>query len=197
MAFWDARYSEPGFAYGIDPNAFLAGVVERLPRGRALCLGEGEGRNGVFLAEKGFEVEAVDLSTVGLEKAQGLAAERGVELKTTVADLSSYAIDEGAWDVIVSIFCHLPPDARRRLHRQIAGGLKEGGALVLEAYTPAQLGRGTGGPPVAEMMVSLAELREDLADLDLARAAELERDVFEGRYHKGTSAVVQVLGFKR
>ena len=190
---WDQRYSEPGYAYGTEPNAFLTEVADRLPPGRALSLAEGEGRNGVFLAERGFEVTGVDSSAVGLAKAQALAAERGVSLTTVPADLAHYTIAPGDWDLIVSIFCHLPAVLRRRLYAQAVAGLKPGGTLVLEAYTPRQLEFATGGPKDAALLVTLEELRRELAGLHFDIARETVRDVREGRCHTGRGAVVQIL----
>ncbi|MEW5850604.1 MAG: class I SAM-dependent methyltransferase [Myxococcota bacterium] len=196
-SFWDARYGEPGFAYGDAPNDFLASVVDRLTPGPALCLAEGEGRNAVFLAERGFEVTAVDQSRVGLRKAEALAAQRGVKLRTVVADLAHYVPAAQAYHAVVLIWCHLPPSLRRTVHAAAVAALRPGGAVVLEAYSPAQLALGTGGPRSAELMFTLAELREDFAGIELAVAEEKQRHVHEGRYHDGPSAVVQVLGFRR
>lgn len=194
---WDRRYAEPGLAYGADPNDFLASVADTIPPGPVLCLGEGEGRNALFLASRGFAVEAVDASAVGLDKARGLAQERGLDLTTTLADLAHYDIGRGRWAGIVSIFCHLPPTLRRQVHRAAVEGLREGGVFVAEGYTPAQLEFGTGGPPVAELLYDAETLREDLAGLDLVRLEERVREIHEGPYHDGLGAVVQVVGFKR
>ncbi len=193
---WDERYSEPGFAYGTEPNDFLRERAAQLQPGRTLSLAEGEGRNAVFLAGLGHEVTAVDASAVGLDKARQLAAERGLDIDTRVADLAAFEIEAGGWDNIVSIFCHLPPEVRRRLHRAVVAGLRPGGMLLLEAYTPAQIALGTGGPPVAELTMTLGALREELAGLNFLHAAEREREVIEGRYHTGRAAVVQVLARK-
>jgi SAM-dependent methyltransferase len=193
---WDERYGKPGYTYGTEPNGFLRLVVDRIPRGRILSLGEGEGRNAVFLARHGYDVLGVDASTVGLTKAQALAAECGVRIRTEVADIRTYLIDPGSWDGIVSIFCHLPQADRHDLHRRVVAGLRPGGVFVLEAYTPKQLEYRTGGPPVRELLVSLDELRADLDRLRLDIAREVEREVHEGRLHVGFGAVVQVLGVK-
>ncbi|WP_020677548.1 SAM-dependent methyltransferase [Geopsychrobacter electrodiphilus] len=193
---WDERYQAEEFVYGTEPNAFLREAGSQLTPGRVLCLAEGEGRNAVFLAEQGHTVTAVDASAVGLKKAQRLAIERGVQIRTEVADLSVYKIEEEGWDTIVSIFCHLPKVIRTTLHKNISKGLTPGGLFILEAYTPAQLAFGTGGPPVKELMLTLTELRQDLADLDLEHALETERDVIEGSLHTGRGAVVQLIARK-
>lgn len=190
---WDDRYSEPGFAYGYAPNDFLASVADRLPPGPVLTLGEGEGRNALFLAGLGHEVLAVDQSAVGLAKARQRAEERGLRVETQQADLADFAIEPGEWAGIVSIFCHLPASIRTPLYAAVVRGLQPGGVFILEAYTPQQYGRGTGGPPSPDLMVTLDDLRRELAGLELVHAVELERDVVEGEYHTGLASVVQVV----
>ena len=196
QAMWDERYGKPGSAYGTAPNAFLVSVADRLPKGRILSLGEGEGRNAVFLATRGHDVVGVDGSPVGLAKARKLAVELGVRITTVVSDLGDYVIEPEAWGGIISIFCHLPRALRARVHRDVVQGLTPGGVFVLEAYTPAQLHRPTGGPPTADLMMSLAELERELEGLTFVHARELEREVVEGRSHTGLSAVVQVVAVK-
>ncbi|MFH1754936.1 MAG: class I SAM-dependent methyltransferase [Candidatus Latescibacterota bacterium] len=193
---WDKRYAEPGFAYGASPNEFLVEAEALIPRGMVLCLGEGEGRNAVYLAERGHYVVAVDQSGIGLAKAENLAAQRGVTIETTVADLTNFPIEHQAWDGIISVFCHVAPSLRQRIHRAVVSGLKAGGVFVLEAFTPEQLALATGGPPVAELMMTLAELRAELTGLEFRHAKEIQRDLREGSYHSGRSAVVQVIAVK-
>lgn len=193
MTFWNQRYAEPGWAYGQQPNDFVRAMADQIPAGPVLCLGSGEGRNAVYLAGLGHAVTAVDASTVGLEKTRRLAAEAGVVVTTIAEDLDTFSIAPGAWSGIVAIFLHLPPPLRRRVHAAAATGLAEGGVMLIEAYRPEQLALGTGGPPVREMLVTVADLREDLAGLHLEVAREVERDVTEGRYHTGKAATAQVL----
>lgn len=194
---WDDRYASSHYLYGTAPNDFLAAQAHRIrPGGRVLCLGDGEGRNGVHLAGLAHRVTSVDASSVGLEKARRLADERKLPLETVHADLAGYVVEPQAWDGIVSVFLHLPPDLRRRLHADVVTGLRPGGVFILEGYTPDQIGRGTGGPPDPELMMTLDELRTELAGLELRVAREVEREVLEGRKHTGVGAVVQVVGVK-
>lgn len=195
-ARWDERYGAPEYVYGTEPNDFLREVAHRIPPGRVLCLADGEGRNSVHLAGLGYDVAAVDVSRAGLEKARRLAEERGVRIETVQADLAGWRIPPGAWSGVVSIFAHLAPDVRGRVHRQVVDGLRPGGAFVLEAYTPAQLREGTGGPPEEDRMMTEAGLREELAGLRFEIARELRREVREGTLHTGMAAVVQVLAFR-
>jgi SAM-dependent methyltransferase len=193
---WNERFSEPGFAYGTKPNDFLASVARRIPPGRVLCLAEGEGRNAVYLAELGYEVTAVDTSTVGLAKAEALAEERGTRIETIQADLTDYPIEPITWQGIVSIFCHLPPVTRAALHERSLRGLAPGGVFVLEGFTPNQLTFGTGGPKSRELLMELEVIRQELPGLYLEIARETQREVVEGNYHRGNAAVIQILGVK-
>lgn len=191
---WDERYSADDYIYGTAPNEFLEAHYAAIPKGDVLCLGDGEGRNGVFLAERGYRVTAVDASSVGLKKAEKLAAERGVSIQTVHADLATFDLGQRQWAGIVSIFCHLPAPLRKDLHRRVLAALREGGVYLLESYTPEQLGRGTGGPSAVEWLVSEAILREELPGMNFSHLVELEREVREGQFHTGMGAVVQAIG---
>jgi SAM-dependent methyltransferase len=197
MTDWDARYAEPGWAFGTEPNDFLREQAHHVPPGRVLCLAEGEGRNAVWLAGQGYDVTAVDRASAGLEKANALARERGVRVATVCADLASYVIEPGAWQGVVSIFAHVPPEVRRPMHAAVIRGLAPGGVLLLEAYRPQQVGRGTGGPPDEERLLDLARLRPELGALEWLLARELDRDVLEGRCHTGNASVVQLVARRR
>lgn len=196
MTGWDQRYAEDGWAFGIEPNGFLRREAHQIPLGRVLCLGEGEGRNAVFLAKEGFEVVGVDQSPVGMEKAQALARREEVAIETVVSSIEDFDLQEAEWEGIVSIFFHLPQESRRRIHRAVVKGLKKKGVFILEAFTPHQLGRDTGGPPHRDRLMTLAALREELEGLDLVVARECERDVQEGWMHTGLASVVQVVGVR-
>lgn len=193
---WDERYAAEEYAYGKEPNDFLAANITRIPKGKVLCLCDGEGRNGVYLAQQGCQVTSVDASAVGLAKANKLAQERGVTITTHVVDLAHFVIQPHYWDAIVAIFCHVPPLLRAKVHQQCVAGLRQGGVLVLEAYTPKQLEHKTGGPQVVEMTMTLRGLENELKGLQFVHALECERDVIEGRYHHGKGAVVQLIGIK-
>ena len=193
---WDQRYAIDDYVYGTEPNDFLRQQAQVIPKGQVLCLADGEGRNSVYLASLGYDVTAVDSSAVGLAKAQTLAAAKGVTITTQVVDLADYDLGGDKWQGIVSIFCHLPPPLRKQVHANIANALATDGVLLLEAYTPAQLQHGTGGPPVAAMMMQSDELQQELIGMQVQSCAELEREIIEGVGHKGTGAVVQYIGNK-
>ena len=193
---WDERYSTDDYAYGKAPNAFLAERHAAIPKGRVLSLAEGEGRNAVFLALQGYAVTAVDGSAVGLAKARRLAEENGVAIDTVHADLAEFAIGEGQWDGIVSIFCPLPSALRAAVHRRVVAGLRPGGVFLLEAYRPEQVHYGTGGGKDTDTMQTPESLQQELAGLSFRHLAALERDIVEGSYHTGLGAVVQAIAVK-
>ncbi|AFJ02483.1 Tellurite resistance protein TehB [Methylophaga frappieri] len=193
---WDERYSGKNYAYGTEPNDFLKEKFSELPKGNVLCLAEGEGRNAVFLAEQGFAVTAVDLSAVGLDKARSLAASRGVPLILIHADLAEFDLGLNQWDGIVSIFCALPSPIRRRMHKQVVNALKPGGSIIIEAYTPQQVENNTGGGKDPDQMQTILSLKQELSGLSFTHLIEKQRDVNEGIYHTGLSAIVQAIAFK-
>ena len=193
---WEQRYGTDDYIYGTEPNEFLRASLDDLPMGQVLCLAEGEGRNAVFLAESGRSVTSVDLSPSGVDKTRRLATERSVQVDATVGDLTDFDLGEAQWDLIVSSFAHVPAALRRDLHARVVTALRPGGVLLLEAYTPDQLGRGTGGPSSEALMMTLAGLREELAPLEFVHGEELEREIHEGLGHTGTGSVVQVIARK-
>jgi len=195
--FWDSRYETLDYIFGTEPNDFLKESAPHLGgNGEALCLGEGEGRNAVFLAQQGLAVTAVDMSATGLKKAQSLAQANSVSINTHVADLANFEFGENMWNGIVSIFCHLPPALRISVHKRVVSALRPGGLYILEAYTPRQLAYKSGGPSDVAMLYELADLRSELMGLEIIVAREVERDIQEGFAHQGTAAVVQILARK-
>jgi SAM-dependent methyltransferase len=191
-AFWNLRYGKVEFAYGTEPNDFLVRFAPCfVPGGRVLCLADGEGRNGVWLARQGFHVRSVDIAAAGMEKARRLAAERGVAIATDVADLAEYDLEREAWDGIVSVFAHLPPKVRRDLHARCAAALKPGGVMLYEAYGKGQLGRGTGGPPDVELLVTRDDVAQEFPGCRILHSFQGLREVVEGKHHTGIGEVVQ------
>lgn len=193
---WEERFSVEAYVFGTDPNEFLHDNVALLPVGSVLCLAEGEGRNAVFLAGRGYDVHSVDLAPAGVAKTLRLAEQRGVEVDAVAGDLETFDIATERWDAIVSIFAHMPPHVRRGLHARVVAALKPCGVFLLEAYTPAQVGRGTGGPSTVETTMTLGALRHELVGLEFIHAVEIDRDVIEGPRHTGVGSVVQVIARK-
>jgi 2-polyprenyl-3-methyl-5-hydroxy-6-metoxy-1,4-benzoquinol methylase len=192
--FWNQRYTEPGFAYGTEPNAFLVSQAHHFKPGmKALAVADGEGRNGVWLAQQGLDVLSVDASAVGLQKAQQLAVDRGVTLRTERVELTTWAWPVAMFDMVVAIYIHFPPPVRAIMHRAMFNALKPGGVLILEAFTPDQLKYRSGGPPVAEMLYTPELLRIDFAGAEILHLDERVTELAEGKYHRGPAAVVRLV----
>lgn len=198
MPSWDEEFSKPGYRYGTEPNDFLVEMAGRLPQGaRVIAAGDGEGRNGVWLAGQGHHVLALDASAVGLAKAQALAEERGVAIETAVVDLSTHELPHGSADAVVLIYVHMPPVVRRAAHRNLMRALTPGGLIILEAFHRNQLGRDSGGPQDVSMLFDLALLEEDFGpDIRAIHAFEGDVELDEGRGHRGSGAIVRFAGVK-
>lgn len=197
QAFWDERYAADEFAYGTAPNDFLVQRLGRIaPRGRVLCLADGEGRNGVWLAQQGLQVTSVDVSARGLDKAQALARQAGVHIDAVVCDVTRFDVGTAAWDAITSIFLHLPAKPRRALHERCAAALKPRGVFIYEAYGLEQLRYGTGGPKEPELLPTLDDALADLNGLHIEHRFAGVRTVHEGRLHHGDGYVLQVVAVR-
>ena len=194
---WNERYADSDYLFGTTPNDFLKSVANRLsPNSRILCLADGEGRNGVYLATLDHKITAVDQSRVGLEKAKQLAEQKQVSIDTIEADLAEYDLGIESWDCIVSIFFHIPTEVRDLIYPRIITALKPGGILILESYTPEQLNHGTGGPPIADLMLTKKDLAHYFSEMNVDHLEELEREVIEGTGHTGMASVVQLLALR-
>lgn len=195
---WDKRYEMDDYAYGVLPNDFLKANANTLIKGgKVLSLAEGEGRNAVFLAKQGFDVTAVDSSKVGLKKAEALAKANGVEIDYIFADLNDFDFGKNKWDAIVSIFGPLSSKERIDVFAKAKRGLKANGSMLIEAYTPEQIGHNTGGGSDVDTMVTIQQARNELAGLEFNLLQEVERDIKEGTFHHGLSAVVQIIATKK
>ena len=191
---WDERYQTPEYIFGDQPCQWLIMNQHRLPQsGKALALGDGEGRNGVFLAELGFEVTSVDLSEVGLSKARDLARKRGVTIQTVQADLEHYEIEAESQDLIVSIYCHLPDAIRKLVHERAEVALKPGGLFILEAFHHAQLKYQSGGPKTTDLLYDLDALLDDFQTLQILEAFDGLCYLDEGARHSGIGHIVRLV----
>ncbi len=200
-ALWDERFAGDEWRYGEEPNDFLRQQARLLrPSSRVLCIGDGEGRNGVHLAQQGHDVVSLDQSAVGLDKARRLAERRGVEIETWHVGLEHY-IGLGdppePWDAVVSIFVHLEPRLRRGVARELTRQTRPGGLLLLEAYTPAQRSLGTGGPKDPDLLVTRADVQREWGDGWQLEVRIVEREVREGTGHTGLASTVQAVGLRR
>jgi SAM-dependent methyltransferase len=199
--FWNERYREAGFSFGEAPNAWLASERRRFGVGtRVLVPGDGEGRNGVFLAECGARVTTVDASPIGVHKAGLLAAERGVTIEALAADLTQWAWPVATFDAVVSIYVHWPASHRQRMHKAMADALVPGGYILLEGYSPRhvfyQAACTLGGPRDVSMLFEPRDLAADFAGLVIERLDEVKVTLAEGKRHVGPSAIVRLIARK-
>ena len=197
---WQNRFSAPGYLFGKEPNAFVksnANLIRTKAGGRALSIADGEGRNGVFIAQCGLDVLSLDFSPVAQEKARQLAAERGVKIRTEIADLATWAWPTEAFDLIAGIFFQFtPPDLRSKVFANIKKALKPGGIVLIEGYGPKQLEYKTGGPSQIENLYTPKLLRDAFGDLSEIDVKEYDAEVDEGAGHIGMSALVDLVGRK-
>jgi SAM-dependent methyltransferase len=189
---WDERYGSGGFQFGEAPNEYLLSQSWRVRPGmRAVVPGDGEGRNGVWLAGQGLAVTSLDWSAVGVAKARALAARRGVAIEAVVADVARRDWPEAAFDVAAWIYLHLPPADRAAAAAGVARALVPGGLLVIECFTPAQEGRRSGGPKEPSLLWSRAVVEAAFPGFELLELTEGTVRLDEGPRHQGPAEVVR------
>jgi SAM-dependent methyltransferase len=195
---WEKRFSVPDYVFGTEPNAFLKSQAAVLPKsGAALAVADGEGRNGVWLAERGLDVLSIDWSPTALGKAQALAARRGVALRTEQVDLVRWQWPVAQFEVVAAIFIQfLTPDERHQVFIGMRDALKPGGLLLIEGYRPEQLNYKTGGPSQVENLYTRALLEAEFAGLSELRISEHDSMTSEGRGHVGMAALIDLVGRK-
>lgn len=196
---WNHRFSSEEYVYGKEPNQFLKTSFERYPslfQNPVLLLGDGEGRNGVYLSSNGLDSTSLDFSEKALEKAKRLAAEKNITLNTILSDVNNYNFEKNYWGAIVSIFFHIDPQSRGQLHRNIKKSLIKNGTFILEAYSPRQLQFESGGPKDIDMLYTVENLKNDFVDFDIIQLEEVETRLNEGCLHQGKASVVQFIGRK-
>ena len=195
MSFWDERYQGEAYLFGEAPNAFLAAQAHRLRPGMsALAVADGEGRNGVWLAEQGLDVLSVDSSPVAQAKAARLAAARGVTLRLEEVDLASWTWPETQVDVVAAIFIQFAgPDLRDQIFAGMKRALKPGALLLLEGYRPEQIAYGTGGPRAPENLYTEALLRAAFSDFEILELSAYDAVIEEGAGHSGQSALIDLV----
>jgi len=195
---WEKRFAVPDYVFGTEPNAFLKAQAGVLPKsGTALAVADGEGRNGVWLAERGLDVLSIDWSPTALAKAQALAKARGVALRTAPLDLLAFEWPAAEYDVVVAIFIQfLTPEQRRHAFAGMRKALKPGGLLLIEGYRPEQLNYKTGGPSLIENLYTRTLFETEFAGLSELRIVEHDSMTREGTGHVGVAALIDLVGRK-
>jgi len=194
-SFWNARFGADPTVYGKGPNVFFAQQLAALKPGRILLPGDGEGRNAVHAASEGWSVRSFDASSVGVEKAKAMAAERGVAIAAEVGDCHDWEPGEHV-DAVGLCYLHLPPALRAEFHPRVADWLKPGGTLIVEGFGPGQLAFTSGGPKALDMLFTTAMLEVDFAGLDVVLSVTEEVVLDEGPYHQGQAEVTRFVARK-
>ncbi len=196
--FWDERYCGEGFAFGTAPNEFLVSQSHYLKPGlAALVPGDGEGRNGVWLAKQGLMVDTVDVSPLGVAKAKKFAEASGVKINAELADLLTWDWPSRRYDIVAALYLHFFDPDRPRMHRAMLEALMPGGILILEAFRPEQIEmrkvHHSGGPKTADMLYSIAKLTDDFAGASILLLEEAVVELHEGSRHSGLAAVIRAV----
>jgi len=196
---WNERYDTDEFIFGVEPNQYLKSVALKYlkPGGQVLCVADGEGRNSVWLAQQGYQVDAFDLSPNAIRKAQQLSMQLGVKVAYQLSDCESFDWSDHTYDSIVAIFIQFyGPELRAELFRKMIASLKPGGVLILQGYTPKQLEYKTGGPSQIENLYTEDIVKDLLQSLKIQEMVLTEEVISEGQAHHGMSALMGVVAVK-
>lgn len=199
---WNERYSKAEFAYGEQPNNYLKAQLEKLPAGTILFPAEGEGRNAVFAATRGWAVSAFDISEAGKNKALRLAEANNVLIDYQVGDLHDLYYAPDQFDAIALIYAHFPAEVKSQYHKTLDSYLRQGGIIIFEAFSkrhPDYIARNekVGGPKELAMLFSVDELKADFGNYEIIELVEQEIDLSEGVFHNGTGSVLRFVGQKK
>lgn len=174
---WNNRYSTEEYFFGKEPNEFFKEQIDKLTLGRALFIGDGEGRNSVYAAKLGWEVDCIDISEVGKEKARNLAKENNVSINYIVDDALEYNFKTNSYDAVVVIYFHIDEELREKIHQKYLSALKPNGTIILLVYEKDHLSLNSNGPSSLELLYSLDIIVEDFIDLefDLLKKEKISR----------------------
>jgi hypothetical protein len=196
-AFWNKMYSGTEYIYGEAPNDYFADYMNKQKPGRILLPAEGEGRNAVFAAQKGWQVDAFDISRMGQQKALALATLKKVKIKYVIADFAKPPVEPGSYDLVAMIYAHMPKSVRRSGMPDILQSVKSGGTILYEVFSPAHTKTGSKfGPKDANMTIGLDELKATFTDWDIKTAEETKIQLNHGK-HKGSGIVTRFIAVKK
>jgi SAM-dependent methyltransferase len=195
--FWNEKYQQKEYVYGVHPNHFLAEQLSGIPHsGDILFPCEGEGRNAVYAAKSGWEVDAFDYSEGGKMKALQLAQNESVNISYSISDALHFDYGEEKYDMVAFIFAHFAPDIRGEIHQKSISSLKPGGRIIIEAFNPLQLNNSSGGPKDVSMLYTEEILRQDFQKLDIQILETKVVDLDEGLFHRGKADVIRLVAIK-
>ena len=195
--FWNDRYSSDEYVYGTEPNQFFKEQIQKInASGRLLLPGEGEGRNAVFAAKLGWNVDAFDQSSVAKMKAETLAKLNNVKINYSNVDLGKFVPQKNFYDCAAIIFVHLSPEIRSGFHSKIIESLKTKGKIILELFSKNQFRKDSGGPQNLDMLSTIEEIKNDFKGLKTIVLSEDNINLDEGAKHSGEASVIRYLGQK-
>lgn len=191
--FWNERFDNEEFIFGKAPNEYLVSQAKQYlaPCQKALCIADGEGRNGVWLAKQGLVIEGFDVSDIALEKARKFAEDNKVSITYSFSDVDSWSWQENTYDAIIAIFIQFAdPAMRLRIFKNIFLALKPGGIFILQGYTQKQLEYKTGGPILIDHLYTEEMIREMISGLEMLDLQSYDAVLEEGTRHVGMSALL-------
>lgn len=194
--FWEERYRNKDYVYGEHPNVFFKTFIEGVQPGRILLPAEGEGRNAVFAANRGWEVDAFDFSLNARTKALELARREGVNIDYFTADIEFHELEKDMYDAIALIHIHFKPRNRSYIHQKLVNSLRSGGFFFIEAFSKEQLNFKSGGPGNIDMLYDIACLKDDFKSLNIETLYKEEIELDEGVFHKGPASVIRMVAIK-
>ncbi|MBE0572864.1 MAG: methyltransferase domain-containing protein [Ignavibacteriaceae bacterium] len=195
--FWDERFSGEDFIYGTEPNQFFKEQIDKISAmGKLILPGEGEGRNAVYAASKGWNVDAFDQSKVAKQKALQLAQQQGLHINYTVTDITNFILEKNIYKAAAIIFVHLSPDERSELHKKLISSLLRGGIIIVELFSKNQFGKNSGGPQDLDMLSSLEDIKNDFKEMRTILLEEKNVILNEGNKHSGEASVIRFVGEK-
>ncbi|WKK81454.2 methyltransferase domain-containing protein [Marivirga arenosa] len=194
--FWNERYAQDTFVYGTEPNEFLRDNLKKMEAGKIILPCDGEGRNAVFAALLGWQVNAFDFSSSAKAKANKLAKEMNVSPHYETADIHEKEYPENSANVVALIYAHFPEELRKLAHQKAIKWLKPGGKIILEAFNPDQINNNSGGPKNVEMLYTKEILKEDFKDLNIELLEITETHLTEGKYHEGKADIIRLIATK-
>lgn len=194
--FWEQKFASEQYIYGKEPNEFFRQTIDAFQPGRIFLPGEGEGRNAVYAAQRGWKVDAVDFTNSGRNKAKKLAKEQKVRINYHIEDITTCTPNELTYDAVSLIFLHMPQKTTKELYKKLIRALKPGGFFIFQLYSKEQINYQTGGPKNEELLYSIEELADYLGDLEAIVFSQNERLIHEGDMHFGKASVIDYVGKK-
>lgn len=194
--FWNKRYAEHQSVYGTMPNLFFKNFIDQQKPGTLLLPAEGEGRNALYAAAKGWQVDAFDFSKEARKKTLSMAVDHHLKINYETKKIQDYSAGK-LYDLVALIYVHTEPLVRKAFHAELVKSIKPGGFLILEAFSKSQLAFKSGGPSDINMLFDTAELNEDFKDFQVIQCEQLETELDEGAFHKGMASVVRFVGLKQ